>query len=75
MDVARSFPEKNSSKGKLTLYHATTEKNNLIEILRTVLKMLATSDPDVGYVQGMNLFIAVIVSHAKEVQLSYMFVK
>jgi hypothetical protein len=36
-----------------------------MEILKTVLKMLVVSDPEVGYVQGMNLFIAIIVNHIK----------
>lgn len=44
-------------------------------MLKTVLKMVSISDPDVGYVQGMNLFMAVVVSHIKEVGYSYVFVK
>lgn len=36
-------------------------------MLRTVLKMLALWDPEVGYVQGINLFAAVIVTHFKDV--------
>jgi hypothetical protein len=40
-----------------------------------VLRMLTVADPEVGYVQGMNLLAGVVVSHIKEVQLSYLFVR
>lgn len=66
-DIPRSFPEQGPSKPKLTLYHSECERNNLMEMLRTVLKMLALWDPEVGYVQGINLFAAVIVTHFKDV--------
>ena len=44
-------------------------------MLRIVLKMLALCDPDVGYVQGMNLYVGVVVSHIKEIDSSFMFVR
>ena len=44
-------------------------------MLRTVLKMVSHSDPDVGYVQGMNLYMAVVVSHVKEIGYSFVFVR
>lgn len=37
--------------------------------------MLAIWDSEVGYVQGMNLLVAVIVSHMKDVMMSFSFMK
>ena len=74
-DVFRSFTSNFVGKTKITLYHTTSEKNNIYEMLRLVLRMLAFSDPDVGYVQGMNLYVAVVVSHMKEVESSFVFVR
>ena len=74
-DVYRSFASNLVAKTKITLYHACSDKNNIFEMLKTVLKMVSKSDPDVGYVQGMNLYMAVVVSHIKEVGYSFVFVR
>lgn len=34
-------------------------------MIKTVLKMLVLNDPEVGYVQGMNLYTASILVHMK----------
>lgn len=44
-------------------------------MLKTVLKMLVLDDPEVGYVQGMNLYAAIIVSHMKDITKSFIFIK
>lgn len=44
-------------------------------MLKIVLKMLWIDDPEVGYVQGMNLYAAVIVSHIKDINRSFIFIK
>ena len=51
------------------------EKYNLVEILRQVLRLYAVYDPEVGYVQGMNMVAAPIVMHMKEINASFVYFK
>lgn len=51
------------------------EKYNLVDILRQVLKLYAIFDPEVGYVQGMNMVAAPIVMHMKEVKAAFIYFK
>jgi hypothetical protein len=51
------------------------EKYNLIDIIRQVLRLYAVYDPEVGYVQGMNLVAAPIVMHMKEINASFVYFK
>lgn len=52
-----------------------TEKYNLVEILRQVLRLYAVYDPEVGYVQGMNMVAAPVVMHMKEVNAAFVYFK
>ena len=52
---------------KLTLFHVNSEKNNIYESLRMVLRMYTLFDEDLGYFQGMNMVAGVVVSHVKDI--------
>ncbi len=69
-DVGRSFADSLLVRTKIAVSQLG-EKHNLVETLRGVLRMYAVSDPEVGYVQGMNLIAAAVVLHAKEVSASF----
>lgn len=44
-----------------------SEKNNIYESLRMVLRMYTLFDEDLGYFQGMNMVAGVVVSHVKDI--------
>jgi len=54
---------------------SSTERYNLIENLRMVLRLYAVYDPAIGYVQGMNLMASAILLHMKEVNPSFVYLK
>lgn len=74
-DVGRTFLSKTLTKTKINLVQSETERYNLLDTLRQVLRLYAGSDPQVGYVQGMNMVAAPIVLHMKEVAASFIYFK
>lgn len=62
-------------KTKLTVYHAATEKIGMLESLKSVLKLYAVYDESISYIQGINLIAAIIVTHVKDVDGSFIVLK
>lgn len=53
----------------------SAEKLNLHECIRGTLKLYATVDPEVGYVQGMNLLCGAVAFHMKDINNCFIFFK
>ena len=59
------------TKIKVSQSSTSTDKLNLLDCVREVLKLYSIFDDEVGYVQGMNLVCGVIAMHMKEVSSSF----
>lgn len=65
--MTRTFGSNVVTRTKITVSQAgqTGDKYNLVECIRGVLRLYAVTDPEVGYVQGMNLLCGAVALHTK----------
>lgn len=76
-DVTRTFAPNVVTRTKLTVSQSvnSTDKLNLLECIRGTLKLYASVDPEIGYVQGMNLLCGAVAFHMKDVNNCFIFFK
>ena len=68
--MGRTYPVNVLTKTKIRVSQSSnsnSDKLNLIDCVREVLKIYSLFDDEVGYVQGMNLVCGVVAMHMKEV--------
>jgi hypothetical protein len=63
--VTRTYNAQVLTKTKIVVSQVGADKFNLIDNLRIILRLYAIFDPEVAYVQGMNLVCGAVALHMK----------